>query len=210
MVVVAEGVKRLWEWCVRSCCTFIYWPDVYFFSLFTCFFKVCLVSPTTLSKAATLSNVCVPLLLVQTGYYEFPKSGSILTQATLIILIVICLDLHHIPHKQYCMQMYDLFSYSCFIVWAMKHECCSHSLWWKYFPTRPFHSQMLAFPFLLFCRVNQVWKMHFCLAFNLVYITKQPVLTTSCQITVSSSDAAQASHFTIKVQLCEAAPVHYV
>lgn len=79
------------------------------------------------SKAATLS-VCVPLLFVQTGYYDFPESGSILTQATLIILIVICLDLHHIPYKQYCMQMCDLFSYSCFLVRAMKHGCWSHSL----------------------------------------------------------------------------------
>lgn len=132
---------------------------------------------TLRSKAAILSHVCVPLLFAQTGYYDFPKSGSILIQATLIILIVICLDLHHIPSSTlHCMQMCDLFSYSCFLVGAMKHGCWSHSLWWKHFPTRPFHPQILAFHFRLFCRVSQVWKMHFCLVFNVVFffLKKKP------------------------------------
>lgn len=113
---------------------FLLFFNVFTFSLFflICMFLNSLFSVsnhalTLGSKAATLS-VCVPLLLAQTGYYDFPESGSILTQATLIILIVICLDLHHIPYKQYCMQMCDLFSYSCFLVGAMKHGCWSHSL----------------------------------------------------------------------------------
>lgn len=180
MVAVAKGARRLWEWCVCSRCPFIYFSTFFFFYFFPFFliymflyslFSVSNHALTLGSKAAPLS-VCVPLLLAQTGYYDFPESGSILTQATLIILIVICLDLHHIPYKQYCMQMCDLFSYSCFLVGAMKHGCWSHSLWWKHFPTRPFRFQMLAFRFLLFCRVNQIWKMHFCLVFNLVYKKK--------------------------------------
>lgn len=146
-------------------CLFFFPVYMFLYSFFSAFTRALTLS----SKAASLSNVCVSPLLAQTGYYDFPKSGSILTQATLIILIAICLDLHHIPRKQYCMQMYDLFSYSCFPVRAMKRGRWSHSLWWKHFPTHPFHSQMLAFRFLLFCRVNQVWKMHFCLVFNLVY-----------------------------------------
>lgn len=149
--------------------SFIYWSDIcLFFLIYMFLYSLFSVSNHTLtlrSKAATLADACVPPLFTQTGYYDFPKSGSILTQAKLIILIVICLDLHHIPHKQYCMQMYDLFSYSCFLVGAMKHGCWSHSLWWKHFPTRLFHSPMLAFHFLLYCCVNQVWKMHFCLVF---------------------------------------------
>lgn len=175
VVSFAEDVKRPWEWCASSCCSFflLLWPLflllIYMFLYSFCVFKHTL---TLRSKAATLSNVCLPLLLEQTGYYDFPKSGSILTQATLIILTVICLDLHHIPHKQYCMQIYNLFLYSCFLAGVMKHRHWSHSLWWKHFPTRLFHSQMLAFHFLLFCCVGQVWKMHFCSVFILVYTKK--------------------------------------
>lgn len=112
--------------------SFIYWSDIcLFFLIYMFLYSLFSVSNHTLtlrSKAATLADACVPPLFTQTGYYDFPKSGSILTQAKLIILIVICLDLHHIPHKQYCMQMCDLFSYSCFLVGAMKHGCWSHSL----------------------------------------------------------------------------------
>lgn len=38
--------------------------------------------------------------------------------------------------------MCDLFSYSCFLVGAMKHGCWSRCLWWKHFPAHTFHSDI--------------------------------------------------------------------
>lgn len=152
---------------------FIYGSDVSLcFSMFLySLFSVSNHTLTLRSKAAMLADASLPLLVAQTGYYVCALFSQIRKHFNPSNTDYFDCDLFRPPPHSPQTVLYANVRF----VFILLFSSWSDETWMlESFPVMkvlshpPFSLSMLAFCFLLFCCVNQAWKLHFCLVFNLV------------------------------------------